>query len=156
MYNPQDDFFILDSHLVVTETSNSVLDSKVWDVVVPQAALSWQRVLVANWLSSSGAEWAQWIQKHNSGTYNNQYIVVDLNKFSPGSELQPGLLTIVEQMPGLVMSGDLTSVSEGLMGADVQQQVTPQVNSQSGQHSSTVLRTHELPVTASVTASSLC
>lgn len=94
----------------------------MWDVVVPQAALSWQRVLVANWLSSSGADWAQWIQEHNSGTYNNQYIVVDLNKFSPGSELQPGLLTIVEQMPGLVMSGDLTPVSEGLMGAGVQQQ----------------------------------
>jgi hypothetical protein len=110
---PQDDFYILDSHLVVTETSNSVLDSSVWDVVVPQAALSWQRVLVANWLSSSGAEWAHWIQKHNSGTYNNQYIVVDLNKFSPGSELLPGLLTIVEQMPGLVMSGDLTPVSGG-------------------------------------------
>jgi hypothetical protein len=46
-----------------------------------------------------------------AGTYNNQYIVVDLNKFQPGSELQPGLLTIVEQMPGLVVSGDLTQVS---------------------------------------------
>lgn len=45
-----------------------------------------------------------------AGTYNNQYIIVDLNKFKPGSELQPGLLTIVEQMPGLVMSGDLTQV----------------------------------------------
>lgn len=46
-----------------------------------------------------------------AGTYNNQYIIVDLKKFSPGSELQPGLLTIVEQMPGLVMAGDLTTVS---------------------------------------------
>lgn len=45
-----------------------------------------------------------------AGTYNNQYIVVDLNKFHPGAELQPGLLTIVEQMPGLVMSADLTQV----------------------------------------------
>lgn len=45
-----------------------------------------------------------------AGTYNNQYIVVDLKKFTPGSELQPGLLTIVEQMPGLVVSGDETQV----------------------------------------------
>lgn len=65
----QDDFYILDSHLVVTETSNSVLDSKVWEAVVPQSALSWQRVLVANWLSSDGADWAHWIKQHNSGKH---------------------------------------------------------------------------------------
>jgi hypothetical protein len=66
----QDDFYILGgqhSHMILTETSNSVLDSKVWEAVVPQAALSWQRVLVANWLSSSGADWARWIKQHNSG-----------------------------------------------------------------------------------------
>lgn len=108
--NSQDDFYVLDSHLVVTETSNSVLDAAVWDAVVPQSALSWQRVLVANWLSSSGADWAHWVKRYNSGTYNNQYIIVDLNKFSPGSELQSGLLTIVEQMPGLVVSADMTEV----------------------------------------------
>lgn len=51
----------------MTETSNSVLDSSVWEAVVPQSALSWQRVLVANWLSSNGADWAHWIKKHNSG-----------------------------------------------------------------------------------------
>jgi hypothetical protein len=34
---------------------------------VPQAALSWQRVLVANWLSSSGKEWAHWVKQYNSG-----------------------------------------------------------------------------------------
>jgi hypothetical protein len=63
-----DDFYILDSHLIVTETSNSVLDAKIWHGVVPEAALSWQRVLAANWLSSSGHDWAHWIQQHNSGT----------------------------------------------------------------------------------------
>jgi hypothetical protein len=45
-----------------------------------------------------------------AGTYNNQYIVVDLKLFSPGAELQQGLLTIVEQMPGLVMTADKTQV----------------------------------------------
>jgi hypothetical protein len=45
-----------------------------------------------------------------AGTYNNQYIVVDLKLFSPGAELQQGLLTIVEQMPGLVMDADKTQV----------------------------------------------
>lgn len=63
----QDDFFILDTHLIVTETSNSVLDARVWEAVVPQAALSWQRVLVANWLSNTGADWANWVSQYNSG-----------------------------------------------------------------------------------------
>lgn len=67
MSHLQDDFYILDSHLVVTETSNSILDSSVWKAVVPQSALSWQRVLVANWLSRDGADYAHWIKKHNSG-----------------------------------------------------------------------------------------
>jgi hypothetical protein len=43
-------------------------------------------------------------------TYNNQYIVVDLNKFVPGEELRPGLLWVAEQIPGKVVAADLTSV----------------------------------------------
>eukprot|EP00775_Hariotina_reticulata_P010288 gene10288-10447_t len=112
MISSMDDFYVLDSHLIVTETSNSVLDAKLWSQVVPQAALSWQRVLAANWLSSSGQDWAHWIQQHNSGTYNNQYMVIDMKHFAPSQELQPGLLTVVEQMPGLVVFGDKTQALE--------------------------------------------
>jgi hypothetical protein len=68
MITSMDDFYILSgSHLVVTETSNDILDPAVWQQVVPQAALSWERVLVANWLSSSGKEWAHWMKQYNSG-----------------------------------------------------------------------------------------
>jgi hypothetical protein len=48
-----------------------------------------------------------------AGTYNNQYMVVDMKLFSPGEELQPGLLTVVEQIPGLVVSADTTQVRHG-------------------------------------------
>jgi hypothetical protein len=71
MITSMDDFYILSgSHLVVTETSNDILDPAVWQQVVPQAALSWQRVLVANWLSSSGEEWAHWVKQYNSGVHS--------------------------------------------------------------------------------------
>lgn len=35
-----------------------------------------------------------------------QYLVIDLKRFTPYSELQPGLLTVVETMPGQVVSAD--------------------------------------------------
>ncbi len=48
----------------------------------------------------------------NTGTYNNQYMIIDLKVFQAGQQLQPGLLTIVEQIPGLVLFDDLTETLE--------------------------------------------
>ena len=56
---------------------------------------------IANALARSGREWAQIIAHSNSGTYNNQYMVIDLKLFQPGHELQPDLLWVIEQV-GLV------------------------------------------------------
>lgn len=43
-----------------------------------------------------------------AGTYNNQYLVVNLNLFTPGEELKLGLLTISEIIPGLSLIADAT------------------------------------------------
>jgi hypothetical protein len=37
-------------------------------------------------------------------------MVVDLGRFSPGQALGPGLLTVVEQVPDVVMAQDVTQV----------------------------------------------
>ena len=52
------------------------------------------------------------INRQYTGTYNNQYMVIDLKVFQAGQQLQPGLLTIVEQIPGLVLFDDLTETLE--------------------------------------------
>ncbi len=78
----------------------------------PQSVLSWQRARVASFLSASGQEWVGHMEVHNSGTGNNQWMVVDLKRFSPGRELQPGLLWVVEQAPGLVVASDVTMTLE--------------------------------------------
>ena len=37
--------------------------------------VSWQRVRVANALAHNGEEWTEYLKVHQSGTYNNQYMV---------------------------------------------------------------------------------
>jgi len=45
-----------------------------------------------------------------SGTYNNQYMVIDLKKVTLGRELANGTLWVIEQIPGLVVGADQTTV----------------------------------------------
>lgn len=103
-----DDFYLMDSGLVVLQTTNKIFNNELFDALTPHSALSWQRIRAANWLASSGEEWAQVLDTSNSGTYNNQYMVVDLNLFVPGENLRPGLLWVAEQIPGMVVSADMT------------------------------------------------
>ena len=44
------------------------------------------------------------------GTYNNQYMVIDLNKVILGVSLEDDALWIVEQIPGLVIGDDQTPI----------------------------------------------
>jgi hypothetical protein len=49
--------------------------------------------------------------RHNSGTYNNQWMVLDTALFVPNTALpKSDLLWIAEQIPGLVESADVTDV----------------------------------------------
>lgn len=110
-----DDFHVLDSGFAVMETSLSVFNFSIYDAVTPQSLLSWMRVMVSNRLATSGASWAATFAQYNSGTYNNQWMIVDLNKFyryRHEQTLRDGVLTIVEQMPGVVRSADVTAFVE--------------------------------------------
>lgn len=103
-----DDFYLLGSGLIMTQTTNNVFNSSLFSLIKPNTLFAWQRVRLAHGLAHTGEEWATIFSKHNSGTYNNQYMVVDLSKVSLGKELQDGALTVVEQIPGLVEYSDQT------------------------------------------------
>ena len=51
-----DDFFVLDNDLFIMETTNSVFNNELYDTMTPKSLLSWIRTMVANLLSSIGAE----------------------------------------------------------------------------------------------------
>ena len=45
-----------------------------------------------------------------SGTYNSQFMVLDLKKVKPGKEIQDGAFWVTEQIPTLVVSEDQTKI----------------------------------------------
>ncbi|EGC34261.1 hypothetical protein DICPUDRAFT_153576 [Dictyostelium purpureum] len=106
-----DDFFqVLSTKLAVIETTNNVLDLSLYQYCTPNSLLYWVRSIVANRISSSGQEWTENFVKYNSGTYNNQWMIVDYKLFTPFEQLQPNTLWIVEQIPGNSLSKDVTDM----------------------------------------------
>ncbi|CAG2100801.1 unnamed protein product [Medioppia subpectinata] len=109
-----DDYYILSSGLVVQETTNANNNPSLYrDIRADNIVLEFARNLVANRLANSGKEWTDLFGAHNSGTYNNQFMVVDYKLFKKGtkvSDLPNNLLWIIEQMPTLVRVADVTHV----------------------------------------------
>lgn len=105
-----DDFYILSSGLILLQTTNSVYNKTLLKLVVPETLLAWQRVRVANMMAQGGKDWAEIFSKYNSGTYNNQYMVLDLKKVTIKKSLGDGTLYIVEQIPTYVEYSEQTNV----------------------------------------------
>mmetsp|Transcript_55040 Transcript_55040/g.101876 ORF Transcript_55040/g.101876 Transcript_55040/m.101876 type:complete len:559 (-) Transcript_55040:8-1684(-) len=103
-----DDFYMMDSGLGMVQTSNPVMNSSVLTSIHPQSLLAWQRVRVAHVLAETGKQWHEYFEQHYSGTYANQYMLVDFKLFEPGKALKDGLLYVVEEMPGLLVGQDQT------------------------------------------------
>lgn len=64
--------------------------------------------MVSNRLAHTGRDWANLFSLKNSGTYNNELMIVDYKQFSPGEPLKKGLLTVIEQSPGKIHWEDKT------------------------------------------------
>ncbi|XP_053113152.1 phospholipase B-like 1 isoform X2 [Hemicordylus capensis] len=105
-----DDFYILGSGLIMLQTTNTVFNNSLYQQIVPESLFAWQRVRIANMMADSGKTWAQTFEKENSGTYNNQYMILDTKKIKLQRSLDDGALYIVEQIPKLVEYSDQTSI----------------------------------------------
>uniref|UniRef100_A0A098LYE7 Phospholipase B-like n=1 Tax=Opheodrys aestivus TaxID=186591 RepID=A0A098LYE7_9SAUR len=104
-----DDFYILGSGLIMLQTTNSVFNLSLLKQVVPESLLAWERVRIANMMADSGKTWAQIFEKQNSGTYNNQYMILDTKKIKLQRSIDDGTLYIIEQVPNLVEYSDQTN-----------------------------------------------
>lgn len=111
MLSSFDDFYVMDSGLNTIETSLAVLNETMYEGNIrPNLLLYWMRVMISNRMATSAPEWASLVAYLNSGTYNNQWMILDLNKFTPGKALVPDTMWVAEQMPGVVASQDVTDM----------------------------------------------
>jgi len=129
-----DDFFITSRGIAVIETTNGVKEyGSLRQHISTRSVLTWMRTLVATSLAETGPMWAEFFSAGNSGTYNNQWMVLDFNRFKPGRALAPGTLVVLEQIPGYVEWHDMTEDLE-LAGywASYNVPVFPAISNRSG------------------------
>eukprot|EP00771_Trimastix_marina_P000087 gnl/Trimastix_PCT/1091.p1 GENE.gnl/Trimastix_PCT/1091~~gnl/Trimastix_PCT/1091.p1 ORF type:complete len:579 (-),score=158.22 gnl/Trimastix_PCT/1091:77-1813(-) len=91
-------FYVLDSHIGVTETSLSNFRPESREAVGPQSLPHWMRHLAANRLAHSGQEWVSHFTRHIDGLFNSQWNIIDFTRWTKGSNPRPGFLTICETM----------------------------------------------------------
>jgi len=105
-----DDFYQLSSGLIVLETTIGNGNSALWSYVVPETVLEFTRNIVANRIAHSAGEWCKVFAQYNSGTYNNEFLVVDYKLFTPGVIPPPNTVWALDQVPGYVDAADVTAV----------------------------------------------
>ena len=105
-----DDFYFTSKGLVVIETTNSVYNESSYDLITEESLLCWQRVQLSNRMSSSAKEWTELFSKYNSGTYNNQYMILDTKQIEFGNytKIKENVLMIIEQIPGYLEINDVS------------------------------------------------
>ncbi|KAK8886280.1 hypothetical protein M9Y10_041741 [Tritrichomonas musculus] len=99
-----DDFYIDDNGLLVLEITMCIFNMSLYDLVVPENLLTWLRAVRSMRLTDRATEFT----KHNSGTLNNQYLILDTKKFRRKKKQSSDLLWMIKQYPGDYERKDLT------------------------------------------------
>eukprot|EP01138_Halocafeteria_seosinensis_P015820 gb/GECG01016145.1/.p1 GENE.gb/GECG01016145.1/~~gb/GECG01016145.1/.p1 ORF type:complete len:379 (+),score=42.33 gb/GECG01016145.1/:1-1137(+) len=106
----KDDFYVVPG-MAVMETTNAIFNKTLYNRLTPSCALSWQRAAIGVWQAATPKEFTSLFAQYNSGTYNNQWMAIQLSQFSPGNPLPDSdIFWIIEQVPGYTKSGDVSGV----------------------------------------------
>ena len=89
---------------------DSKFNNELYKLIKPETLLTWVRTMISNRLASSAEDWAYIFQKENSGTYNNQFMILEINKIDLKNKIiNEKSLMIIEQIPGKTEINDVTS-----------------------------------------------
>jgi hypothetical protein len=76
--NSADDYYVLSPGLVVLETTINSYNESLWANIRSNAIVfEFVRSIVANRLATSGRELTHIFGSYNSGTYNDQFMIID-------------------------------------------------------------------------------
>ncbi|BFU25870.1 phospholipase B, putative [Entamoeba histolytica HM-1:IMSS-B] len=114
LIHSKDDFYLLSNaqqkRFGVMETTNSFFFKKLNKLITPNSLLSWQRILVSMYFGQTPKEITKTIGQFNSGTYNNQWMIINLNSIEKNAQRKKNILYIGEQMPGKYIVKDVTPI----------------------------------------------
>jgi len=105
-----DDFYQTSEGLIVTETTNDVANMSLYSLLNYTSVPTFVRVSVANRVAADGQTWTELFARENSGTYNNQWMVLDTKAFSQHQPPRANTLWILSQFPGGTRTLDATPV----------------------------------------------
>ena len=106
-----DDFYINSHGLISIETTNALYNDSLYKFVNPNSLFAQERAMICNRISNSSKEWAENYIKYNSGTYNNQYMILDKNKINlVNKSIEQDAFYIVETFPGIGKVNNVTDV----------------------------------------------
>ena len=117
-FSSKEDYYAMDSGIVALETSLSTYNTTLYQLIKPEALMCWMRSVIASRLAYTSKEWVDYFSMFSSGTYNNQWMALDMKKFTPGQcQMTPNTLWIIEEIPGgQNEKADVSSVVNSLGG----------------------------------------
>ncbi len=76
--------------MTIIETTIENNNPDLFHNILPISVPEWIRIVVANRLANSGADWVEKFFVFNDGTYNNEWMIADYKQFTPGTPPKPG------------------------------------------------------------------
>jgi len=109
-----DDYYVLDSGLVVMDTSIELIAMFMFDKVKDFTASltanlpNFMHILITNRLAKTPNHWVDLFSSQNSGLLNAQWMIVDYNNFIPGEPVADNVFWVLETIPGQMHSEDMS------------------------------------------------
>lgn len=107
-----DDYYIMSSGLTVMDTSIEILNPALYDKVTdfrqsPHIP-NFVHLMTTNRMAKNAAHWSRLFSTQNTGTNPAQWMIVDYNRFKPGQAVPDDTFWLLEAVPGVVQSADLS------------------------------------------------